>query len=57
VTADAGEDLVKEKHYSIACGITSWFNILEISFAKKLERGYNRSLTAHLKALEQKEAN
>jgi hypothetical protein len=26
VTADAGKDVEKEKHYSIAGGITSWYN-------------------------------
>ena len=26
VTADAGEDVEKEKHSNIACGIASWYN-------------------------------
>jgi hypothetical protein len=26
VTADAGEDVEKEKHFSIAGGIASWYN-------------------------------
>jgi hypothetical protein len=26
VTADVGEDVEKEKHSSIACGISNWYN-------------------------------
>jgi hypothetical protein len=26
LTADAGEDVEKEQHSSIVCGITSWYN-------------------------------
>jgi hypothetical protein len=26
VKADAGEDVEKERHSSIACGISSWYN-------------------------------
>ena len=26
VTADTGEDMEKEKHSSIVCGIASWYN-------------------------------
>jgi len=26
VTADAGKDVEKEKHYSIVCGIANWYN-------------------------------
>jgi hypothetical protein len=31
VTADAGEDVEKEEYSSIAGGIASWYNPLEIS--------------------------
>jgi hypothetical protein len=37
VTADAGEDVAKEEHPSIAVGIASWYNHSGIQFGGSLE--------------------
>jgi hypothetical protein len=37
VTADAGEDVEKEEHYSIAGGIASWYNHSENQFGGSSE--------------------
>jgi hypothetical protein len=39
VTTDAGEDVDKEEHSSIAGGIASWYNKLEISLAVPQKTG------------------
>jgi hypothetical protein len=40
VTTDAGEDVEKEEHSSIAGGIASWNNQLKISLAVPQKIGY-----------------
>jgi hypothetical protein len=37
VKADAGEDVKKEEHSSIAGGITSWYNHSGIQFGRSSE--------------------
>jgi hypothetical protein len=41
VIADAGEDVEKEEHFSIAGGITSFITILEISLAVPQKTGHS----------------
>jgi hypothetical protein len=41
VTVDTGEAVVKEKHSSIAGGIASWYNHLEISLVVPQKIGHS----------------